>query len=132
MADDQKSRTSSRRQPRSKDWPTLIVEVVDDVVRIAQAEFRLFQAELDAILLNATDRLLSSVLTLVAFVIGGLCLLAAFTVFTHRWLPWSASLALTGVLIVGAGVLNLRLSKLRRTSRLPAELEPRFRRDPSE
>ena len=104
---------NGRRKLEARDWPTLVARIVADVARIVQTEIRLFEASLNPILSAAIDRLLGSAIALGAVIAGGLCLLAAFVVFLHRWLWWDASLAIAGVISFIAGYAAARLAAQR-------------------
>jgi len=108
------------------DWPKLVARIVDDLARIVQTEFRLFQAGLTPILSSAIDRLVANLLALAAFLAGGVCLLGAIAVYLHRWFGWAPSLAITGAVTVAAGYVSARLGKARAEHSM-AELEKSFR-----
>jgi VIT1/CCC1 family predicted Fe2+/Mn2+ transporter len=114
----------------NNDWPTLLARIVDDVARIIQTEIRLFQAALTPIFGNVLDRFVANMVALAAFVAGGICMLAAFAFFLHQWMGWAPSLAITGVLCVGLGLLSTRVAKLRADQSM-AELDRAFRHAPA-
>ena len=116
------------RKLEAQDWSTLVARIVADVARIGQTEFRLFQASLNPILSAAIDRLLGSTIALGAFLAGGLCLLAAFVVFMHRWLWWDASLAIAGIVSVIAGYAAAQVAALRAGQSVDA-LQRSFQRE---
>jgi VIT1/CCC1 family predicted Fe2+/Mn2+ transporter len=116
------------RKLEAQDWPTLVARIVADVARIVQTEIGLFQASLSPIFSAAIDRLLGSTIALGAFLAGGLCLLAAFAVFVHRWLWWDASLAIAGVVSVIAGYAAAQVAALRASQSIDA-LQRSFQRE---
>ncbi len=127
MREDERTITPAPHGTKSSDWPALVARIVDDVTRIIQTEIRIFQAALTPIFSNAIDRFLANVVALVAYLAGGICLLAAFVFFLHQWLAWAPSLAITGALSVGAGYLSARIATVR-ADRSLAELERSFDR----
>ena len=113
------------RKPESIEWPALVGRIVTDVSRIAHTEIRLFQASLNPILSMAVDRLLGSVLALVAFIAGGLCLLIALVVLLQRWIGWDAALLVAGLVSLVAGYACTRVATIR-ADRAIAELKRTF------
>ncbi|MGO9450953.1 MAG: phage holin family protein [Candidatus Binataceae bacterium] len=131
MSEDERRVPATREKIASGDWPKLIARVVDDLARIVQMEFRLFQAGLTPILSSAIDRLIANLMALAAFLAGGVCLLGAVAVFLHRWFAWAPSLAITGAVTIAAGYVCARLGRARAEQSI-AELEKSFRATESE
>lgn len=115
-------------KPESNEWPALVGRIVGDLTRIFHTEIQLFQASLNPILSAAVDRLLGSVLALVAFIAGGLCLLIAFVVFLQKWVGWDAALLVAGIVSLVAGYLCARVASIR-ANRSILELERSFSRE---
>jgi hypothetical protein len=118
-------------KPESDEWPALVRRVVSDLSRIVQTEFRLFQAGLSPILSTAIDRLVGNALALAAFIVGGICLLAATVVFLQRWVGWDAALLITGVVSLAAGYGCSRVATMR-ANRALADMERSFEREPAQ
>ena len=129
MAPDDKSPAVLHSKPENNEWPALVGRIVSDVTRIVHSEIRLFQASLNPILSTAVDRLLGNVLALVAFIIGGLCLLIALVVFLQKFIGWDAALLVTGVISLVAGYACSRLATIR-AERAIAALERTFGGEP--
>ena len=127
MTPEEKSSAASHK-PETNEWPALVGRIVGDLTRIVHTEIQLFQASLNPILTTAVDRLLGSVLALVAFIAGGLCLLIAFVVFLQKWIGWDAALLVAGAVSLIAGYLCARVATVR-ASRSIAELERSFSRE---
>jgi uncharacterized membrane protein YgdD (TMEM256/DUF423 family) len=85
--------------------PALLGRMLDDLVRIGEAQTKLFEANISAALSAALDRALGRAISVVTFLLGGLCLLGAIIVLLQRWLPWWQALALTGAVLILAGWL---------------------------
>ena len=128
MAPDDKSPAMLQRKPENNEWPALVGRIVTDLTRIVHTEIRLFQASLNPILSTAVDRLLGNVLALVAFVVGGLCLLIALVVFLQKFIGWDAALLITGVVSLAGGYACSRIATLR-ADRAIANLEQTFARE---
>jgi uncharacterized membrane protein YqjE len=112
-------------KPENSEWPALVGRIIGDVTHIIHTEIRLFQASLNPILSTAVDRLIGNILALLAFVVGGVCLLIALVVFLHRWIGWDAALLVTGVVSLIAGYACSRVATIR-ADRSIAELERTF------
>ncbi|MGO9604583.1 MAG: phage holin family protein [Candidatus Binataceae bacterium] len=127
MSEDERRVAATPERASAGDWPKLVVRVVDDLARIVQMEFRLFQAGLVPILSSAIDRLVANLMALAAFLAGGVCLLGAMAVCLHRWFGWAPSLAITGAVTITAGYVCARLGRARAEQSM-AELEKSFSR----
>jgi uncharacterized membrane protein YqjE len=95
----------------SADWPSLLTRILHDLARIVQTELRLFQAGLEPILSNMVDRFLASMVALMAFGAGAICLLVALIMFLSRSLGWPGSFAAAGFICFIGGIASLRMAK---------------------
>jgi Putative Actinobacterial Holin-X, holin superfamily III len=82
------------------EWPTLLGRMVDDLSRIVQTEFRLFEANLAGLLSSTVDRAISGMLMVAASVAGGACLLVALILLLHHWLEWWQAVGVVGLVMV--------------------------------
>jgi hypothetical protein len=85
------------------DLPGLVARMLDDMVRIADARAKLFDADLTATLTYALDRAIGRAIAAIIWLFGGLCLLGAIVVLIHRSLLWWEVLAISGTLMIAAG-----------------------------
>lgn len=86
------------------EWSSLLGRVLDDFSHVLQIEARLFEANLGRVLMGIVDRALSQVLLVGALLAGGCCLLAALIMGLRTFLPWWASFAIAGGVVVAAGM----------------------------
>jgi len=101
----EKRYATSEEELQSTHLPGLIVRMIDDVVRMADAETKLFEGNIELALVAALDRAVGRAIASVIYLAGGLCLLGAAIMLLRRWLPWWEALALAGVATILAGCL---------------------------
>jgi Putative Actinobacterial Holin-X, holin superfamily III len=82
--------------------PALVGRMLDDVLRIAEAQAKLFDANLTAALSYALDRAIGRAIAAAMCLLGGMCLLIAMIVLFHRYLQWWQALAISGVIMFAA------------------------------
>lgn len=84
--------------------------MLDDFVRIVEAETKLFEVNFARALTAAFDRAIGQFLSGLLMFLGAACLLAALIMFLHEWLPLWQSLAISGALAIGGGLAVRSLS----------------------
>ncbi len=92
------------RHPAEGHWSALAARMLDDVVRIVEAETKLFEVNFGRALTAAFDRAIGQLLGGLMMFLGGACLLAALIMLLHEWLPMWQSLAISGALAIGGGL----------------------------
>lgn len=90
--------------------PGLIGRMLDDMVRIAETQTRLFEANIGSALTGALDRALGRALAGLIYLAGGVCLLAAIILLLHEWLSWWEALAIAGAVMILAGWVMQKLT----------------------
>jgi Putative Actinobacterial Holin-X, holin superfamily III len=90
--------------------PGLVGRMLDDLVRIGEAQAKLFELNIDAILSAALDRAIGRAVAAVMYLFGGLCFLGATIVLLHRELQWWEALAIAGSVVIVAGWLVQRFA----------------------
>lgn len=98
------------RYPAGAHWSALAARMLDDVVRIVEAETRLLEVNFGRALTAAFDRAIGQLLGGLMMFLGGACLLAALIMLLHQWLPVWQSLAISGAAAIGGGLAVGRLS----------------------
>jgi hypothetical protein len=88
---------------RRTDMLGLVVRMLDDMVRIAEAQAKLFDVNLSAALSYALDRAIGRALAAVMYLFGGLCMLGAMIALLHHYISWWQALAAAGAVIIAAG-----------------------------
>lgn len=83
--------------------PALLGRILDDLVRIGEAQTKLFEANISAALSSALDRALGRAIAALMYLFGGLCLLGAIIVLLERWLLWWQALVIAGAIMILAG-----------------------------
>ncbi len=78
--------------------------MLDDVVRIVEAETRLLEVNFGRALTAAFDRAVGQFLGSLLVFLGGACVLAALIMLLHEWLPVWLSLAISGAIAIGVGL----------------------------
>jgi Putative Actinobacterial Holin-X, holin superfamily III len=87
--------------------PALVARMLDDVLRIAEAQAKLFDANLTAALSYALDRAIRRAIAAAMCLLGGMCLLGAMIVLLHRYHEWWLALAISGVIMfAGASIMH--------------------------
>jgi hypothetical protein len=81
-------------------------------VRVAEAQVRLFEANFSAAMNRALDRAIGRAIAGFLALIGAGCLLAAMVILLHDYLRWWASLAITGVAMIAAGLAIMKIVDL--------------------
>lgn len=90
--------------------PGLVGRMLDDVVRIAEAQTKLFEVDLRAALVSALDRAVGQAAAAILYLAGALCLLGAVIILLRTWLPWWLALAIAGIVIILAGFVVQRIA----------------------
>lgn len=85
--------------------PALVGRILDDLVRIGEAQTKLFEANVAAALSAALDRALGRAIAAVMYLFGGLCLLGAIIVLLRRQLQWWEALVVAAAIMILAGFL---------------------------
>jgi hypothetical protein len=85
-------------------WAALAGRMLDDVVRIVEAETRLLEVNFGRALTAAFDRAVGQFLGSLLVFLGGACVLAALIMLLHEWLPVWLSLAISGAIAIGVGL----------------------------
>jgi Putative Actinobacterial Holin-X, holin superfamily III len=85
--------------------PNLVTRMLDDMVRVAEAQAKLFEVNIGDALTSALDRAIGRAAAVVMYLTGGFCLIAAMIVLLRRWLLWWQALAIVGVVVLVAGWL---------------------------
>ncbi len=86
--------------------PTLLGRMLDDLVRIGEAQAKLFEVNIGAALAAALDRAVGRVIAAIMYLVGGLCLLGAIILLLRRRLLWWEALVISGTIVIGAGALT--------------------------
>ena len=93
--------------------PALIGRILDDLVRIGEAQTQLFEAKLAAALSAALDRALARAIAAVMYLFGGLCVLGAINVVLHRRLQgWEALLAAAAVMVLAGFLIQVITARI--------------------
>jgi hypothetical protein len=87
------------------EWSSLLGRIFDDFTRLLQGEVRLLELNLGRMLTAVVDRALGQLLLLSAVVVGGLCLVGSLITGLAIFMPWWAAFAVSGVLVMGGGLL---------------------------
>lgn len=85
--------------------PGLIGRILDDLVRIGEAQTKLFEANIAAALSAAFDRALGRAIAAVMYLFGGLCVLGAIIVLLRKQLQWWEALLAAAAVMILAGFL---------------------------
>lgn len=92
---------------------SLLGRMLDDLVRIGEAQTRLFEANIAAALSAALDRALGRAIAAVMYLFGGLCVLGAIIILLQQRLTWwQALLASAGVMFLAGFVIQVIAGKL--------------------
>ncbi len=104
------------RDPHPPDnWPTLLLKLFDDLIRIVRGEIRLAGASIapaiDRVLVRTISRLMLAVIGLC----GVVCLMAAAVLLLHQYFAWWAAFGLMGlglltIVLVGSLIASRSLS----------------------
>lgn len=95
------SRATTDHHQSGGHWTALVGRMLDDVVRIVEAETKLLEVNLSAALTAAFDRAVGQLLGALVMLLGGTCLLAALIMLLHTWLALWQALAISGGTAVG-------------------------------
>jgi VIT1/CCC1 family predicted Fe2+/Mn2+ transporter len=79
--------------------------LLDDLVRIIEAEVKLLEVNFGSALTASLDRAVGRLLAVLLGLLGGACLLAALIMLLHEWLRLWLSLAISGAVAIAAGYL---------------------------
>ncbi len=90
--------------------PGLVGRMLDDLVRIGEAQAKLFEVNIGAALSAALDRAIGRAVAAVMYLFGGLCFLGAIIVLLRGDLPWWQSLTIAGSVVILAGWLVQRIT----------------------
>lgn len=83
----------------------LAIRLLDDIVRIVEAEVKLLEVDFSTALTAALDRAVGRFLGSLFVLIGGGCLLAGLIMLLHEWLPIWQALAITGGSAIAIGFI---------------------------
>ena len=89
----------------TRDEPTLLSRMLEDVVRVLQLELRLLEAEIARTLSLTVDRTIAALVLLYASAITGSCLVVALAFLLHTWLAWWLCFALSGTAALICGLV---------------------------
>jgi hypothetical protein len=91
------------------DWPTLLLKLFDDFIRILRGEIKLMGASVARTIDGVLVRSLYLMVLAAIGVVGLFCLMAAILLLLHKWLEWWQAFGVMGVgllLIVLLGSLR--------------------------
>jgi uncharacterized membrane protein YphA (DoxX/SURF4 family) len=88
---------------------SLIARMLDDTVRIAEAQAKLFDVNLSEALHHALGLAIARAILAVTYLFGGACLLGAAIVLLHGYVPWWQALAISGFTLVATGWIADRI-----------------------
>jgi CHASE2 domain-containing sensor protein len=99
--------TTEGETPTYADWPTLIERAMDDVSRIVRSEVHILQAGIGATLEAQVSNAVAHLTIADLIISGAICILCAFILLLHQWLPWWQAFGIAGVVtLVVAFVSN--------------------------
>lgn len=110
MSSQERNLTPSSPNGKSEDWTVLFGRMIDDLSRIIEGEIKLFQAGLKPALSGAVDRAIAALVLVLSMMAGSICLLAAFIILLHQWLPWWQSFAIGGAAAIAIGLIAYLLT----------------------
>jgi hypothetical protein len=110
MSSQERNLTPSSPNGKSEDWTVLFGRMIDDLSRIIEGEIKLFQAGLKPALSGAVDRAIAALVLVLSMMAGSICLLAAFIILLHQWLPWWQSFAIGGAVAIAIGLIAYLLT----------------------
>jgi hypothetical protein len=92
------------------DWSTLLSRMFDDLSRVIHLELELIEARIVPSLTGIADRAIGALVLLSGVVIGGSCLLAAFILWLHQWMPWWQCFGAGGIVAIVCGVVGYTIA----------------------
>jgi hypothetical protein len=96
--------------PERMDLGKLVARMLEDMVRIAEAQGKLFDVNLTSALSHAMDHAIDRAVGAILCLLGGLSLLCAMIALLHRYFLWWEALGISGVIMVAAGWIVQRVS----------------------
>lgn len=93
------------------DWATLTDRVLDDVSRILRSEIHMFQTSVETAIEARIDRAVVRLAIITAMVFGAICILCAWILLLHQWLPWWQSFGIAGLSILAGGIVSNAIIK---------------------
>ena len=97
---------SAGEYPQDAHFPGLVGRMLDDLVRIGEAQAKIFEINIGTALSTAFDHAIVRTIVATMYLFGGLCLLGAIIVLLRRRLLWWEALAIAGALMIMAGCLT--------------------------
>ncbi|HEY6417554.1 MAG TPA: phage holin family protein [Candidatus Binataceae bacterium] len=110
MSSQERNLTPNSVNGTAADWTVLFGRMVDDLSRIIEAEIKLFQAGLRPALSGAVDRAIAALVLVLSMAAGSVCLLTAFIILLHQWLPWWQAFAIGGGVAIAIGFIAYLLT----------------------
>ena len=107
LSDSQRTRADDEHLANAH-LPALLGRILDDLVRIGEAQTRLFEANIAAALTASLDRALGRAAAAVMYMLGGLCVIGAIILLLHETLTWwQALLSSAGVMFLTGLVIQM-------------------------